>query len=226
MRILLVEDESELACLVRDHLVRQAFTVDIAGNLADARALINCEQYDAVVLDRSLPDGDGLDMVREKRSADWDMPVLAATAMDRISDRVSGLDTGLDDYLVKPYDLDELTARLRALLRRPGKALSRSLQVGNLVLDTVRKSVEVNACPVLMARRQIVLLEMLMRSVGRVVARSTIEAGLYSIDEQIDSNAIDANVSRLRKQLIESEASVRIHTVRGVGYMMSGVSAP
>lgn len=221
MRILLIEDEPELARLVRDHLARLAFAVDLAGSIEDAEAMLASTRYDAIMLDRGLPDGDGIDLVRRLRAGGDDVPVLAATARDQVCDRIDGLDLGVDDYLVKPYDLLELTARLRALLRRPGKALGTVQTVGNVVMDTVRGCVEIDRRPIPMARRQFALLETLMRSTGRVVSRAAIEASLYGIDDEIESNALEANVSRLRRLLSESNASPAIHTVRGVGYILA-----
>jgi DNA-binding response OmpR family regulator len=221
MRILVVEDEAELAGLVRDHLVKMSFAVDVAASVDEAEASLSTCRYDAIALDLGLPDGDGLGLVRRLRGRGDGTPVLAATARDQVTDRIHGLDLGLDDYLVKPYDLRELTARLRALLRRPGKALGAVQTAGNVVLDTVRATVEIGGRPVLMARRQLALLETLMRSAGRVVSRSAIDDSLYGIDDLVESNALDANVSRLRRVLAESGASLTIHTVRGVGYMLA-----
>lgn len=221
MRILVVEDEPHLAELVKDHLSKIPFAVDLAGTLDEGLALLSANRYDAVVLDRGLPDGDGLSLLRLLRAKGDATPVLAATARDQITDRIHGLDLGMDDYLVKPYDLGELTARLKALLRRSGQSLGGVQTAGNVVLDTVRGSVEVGGLPLTLARRQLMLLETMIRSAGRVVSRQHIEDSLYGIDDLIDSNALEANVSRLRKILADHKANVTIHTVRGVGYMLS-----
>jgi len=221
MRILVMEDEPELGRLVRSHLTGLGFAIDLVSTIEDGEALLASTNYDAIVLDRGLPDGDGLDLIRHLRARSLDVPVLTATARDRVTERILGLDLGVDDYLVKPYDLRELSARLRALLRRPGRALGSVLTAANLVLDTVHSAVEVGGRPLPMARRQLVLLETLMRSAGRVVSRSALEAALYGIDDQIESNALEANVSRLRRILSDSMATASIHTVRGVGYMLA-----
>ncbi|CAA6604007.1 DNA-binding response regulator in two-component regulatory system with QseC [Rhodospirillaceae bacterium LM-1] len=221
MRILVVEDEPHLAELVRDHLSRVPFAVDLACCLDEGMSLLAANRYDAIVLDRGLPDGDGIELLRLLRVKGDATPVLAATARDQITDRIHGLDLGMDDYLVKPYDLGELTARLKALLRRAGQTLGGVQTAGNVTLDTVRGSAEVEGRPVALARRQLMLLETLMRSAGRVVSRQHIEDSLYGIDDLIDSNALEANISRLRKMLADQHASVTIHTVRGVGYMLS-----
>ena len=221
MRILIVEDEPHLAELVRDHLSKVPFAVDLAVCLDEGVSLLAANRYDAIVLDRGLPDGDGIELLRLLRAKGDATPVLAATARDQITDRIHGLDLGMDDYLVKPYDLGELTARLKALLRRSGQALGGVQTAGNVTLDTVRGSAEVEGRPVTLARRQLMLLESLMRSAGRVVSRQHIEDNLYGIDDLIDSNALEANISRLRKILADHRAKVTIHTVRGVGYMLS-----
>jgi DNA-binding response OmpR family regulator len=220
MRILVVEDEPHLAELVKDHLERIPFAVDLAGTLDEGAALLAANRYDAIVLDRGLPDGDGMDLLRLLRGKGDLTPVLAATARDQIVDRIHGLDLGMDDYLVKPYDLGEMSSRLKALLRRSDRLAGGLLTTGNVGLDTVRGSAEVDGQPLTLARRQLMLLETLMRSPGRVVSRQHIEESLYGIDDLIDSNALEANVSRLRKILADHQASVVIHTVRGVGYML------
>lgn len=221
MRILLVEDEEQLAELVRDHLARQAFAVDVVNTLEDAESALATTNFDLMVLDLNLPDGDGLGLLRRLRRGGDNIPVLAATARDSLDQRVVGLDTGVDDYLVKPFDLRELTARVRALLRRPGAAFGVRLAAGNVELDTVAQAVQIAGAPVILSRRQLVLLETLMRAQGRVVARPAIEEQMYGIDDLIESNAIEAHVSRLRKILGDCKASHIIHTVRGVGYMLT-----
>ncbi|MBI5120618.1 MAG: response regulator transcription factor [Rhodospirillales bacterium] len=226
MRILVVEDEPHLAELVKDHLSKVPFAVDVARCLDEGHALLSANRYDAVVLDRGLPDGDGLGLLRLLRSKGDATPVLAATARDQITDRIHGLDLGMDDYLVKPYDLGELTARLKALMRRSGQKLGGLQTAGNVALDTVRGSAEICGVPLALARRPLMLLETLMRASGRVVSRQHLEESLYGIDELIDSNALEANVSRLRRTLADHQATVSIHAVRGVGYMLSEVKNP
>lgn len=221
MRILLVEDEPELARMVTDHLVRQSFAVDLCGNVDEAESALAVTPYDLVVLDLSLPDGDGIDVLKRLRSRRDGVPVLAATARDAVDQRIMGLDLGLDDYLVKPYDLGELTARVRALLRRPGQPLGVELRCGNLILDTRSMSVAVDGRTVVVGRRGVALLESLMRSAGRVVSRRILEERMYGIDDLVESNALEAIVSRIRRLLADQGCSAALHTVRGVGYMLS-----
>lgn len=222
MRILLVEDEEQLAGLVRDHLARQAFAVDVVGTVEEAETALAVTHFDLMILDLNLPDGDGLGLLRRLRQRGDSIPVVAATARDTLNQRIAGLDTGMDDYLVKPFDLRELAARVRALLRRPGAAFGVQLTAGNIEMNTTSMAVTISGAPVMMGRRQLVLLETLLRSQGRVVARPAIEEQMYGIDELIESNAIEAHVSRLRRILSDGGSSHVIHTVRGVGYVLVG----
>lgn len=223
MRVLVVEDETELGTLVTEHLRRQGFAADLVGCLDEADAAVATTAFDAIVLDLNLPDGDGQDFIQRLRlNGNW-VPVLAATAREAVDQRIRSLDLGADDYLVKPFDLRELTARLRALLRRPSSAQGMSLSAGNVELHSVTRVVTVAGTPVSLHRRQLALLEILIQAQGRVVPRTTIEDRMYSFDDQIESNALESHVSRLRKILADSDATVSIVTARGVGYMLTGV---
>ncbi len=176
--------------------------------------------YSAVVLDLGLPDDDGLNVLREMRRRGIATPVLILTARSGLKDRVKGLQTGADDYLGKPFALEELVARLRALLRRPGNLLGLALNVGNVTLDTEARQILVAGKPQFFAAREIVILELLMRRSGRVVPRKLVEDHLFGIANDIGSNAIEVYIHRIRKQLAEAGADAQIHTVRGVGYMI------
>jgi DNA-binding response OmpR family regulator len=225
MRILLVEDERELGELMMSHLKRQGFAVDHACSLAEADAALATTRFDAAVFDLNLPDGDGVAFITGlRRGGNW-LPILAATARGAVDERIRSLDLGVDDYLTKPFDLREMSARLRALLRRPPQAISTVRVAGNVELDTVTRAVSVAGRPMVLNRRLLMLLEALMVSSGRVVSRSAIEERIYGIDELVESNALEAHVSRLRKALAEAEASLAIHTVRGVGYMLSEIKS-
>jgi DNA-binding response OmpR family regulator len=220
MRILVVEDESELGILMIEHLRRQGFAADLVGCLDEAEAAVRTTAFDAIVLDLNLPDGDGQDFIRHLRASDNWAPVLAATARETVDQRIRSLDLGADDYLVKPFDLRELTARLRALLRRPALSRGTCVRAGNVLLHTLNQAVEIAGTPVTIHRRQLALLESLMLAQGRVVSRAALEDSMYDFDDQIESNALESQVSRLRKMLADSGASVGIVTVRGVGYML------
>ena len=221
MRLLVVEDEKRIAELVRSALERAGFVLDTAGTAADAVAAMMLSSYDAVILDLGLPDGDGLGVLAEIRRMGNAAPVLVLTARDAVEDRVLGLNTGADDYLVKPFDVTELVARTKALLRRPGQALGVVLEAGNVTLDTIGRDVRVAGNAVQLPRRELAVLEHLMRRVGRVVPKAVLEEKLYGIDDEIESNAIPVHVSHLRRKLTEARATPEIHTVRGVGYLLT-----
>jgi len=221
MRILLVEDNLRLSTLVRRGLENEDFTVDGVGTLSEAEAALDTAPYDVVTLDLGLPDGDGLDLLRDMRAAGRHIPVLVLTARDGVDDRVKGLNAGADDYLLKPFALEELTARLRALLRRPDGILGLSLQAGNISFDTTAREVRVDSELIKIPKKEMGVLEQLMRRTGRVVPKDMLESKLYGFDEEVSSNSLEANVSRLRKRLVQVGASVIIHTLRGVGYLLS-----
>jgi DNA-binding response OmpR family regulator len=220
MRLLVVEDEARIAELVRDGLARAGFAVDVANTAADAIAALEIGSYDAAVLDLGLPDGDGIDVVTKARRMGIAIPFLLLTARDTVDDRVLGLNAGADDYLIKPFAMDELVARTKALLRRPGLALGVTLEAGNIRFDTVGREVQISGNPLALPRRELDVLEHLLRRAGRVVPKSVLEDRLYGASDELGSNAIPVHVSHLRKKLIAAGASPEIHTIRGVGYML------
>ncbi len=220
MRLLVIEDEPDLAALMRAALERGGFAVDLAGNLAEATDHLAVARYDTVILDLALPDGDGLSLLRRLRARGSAVSVLVLTARDGPEDRVTGLDAGADDYLVKPFHMPELIARIRALLRRPDSVLGVTLSLGNLVLDTTSRQARVNGADIGLTVRETAMLELLLRRQNSVVPRELLEQGLYSFDAQLGSNAMEVLVHRLRRKLVEAEASVCVHTVRGVGYLL------
>lgn len=224
MRLLLIEDNATLAGLIVDGLVRDGFVVDwrdtLEGGL-EARELV---AYDLILLDLGLPDGDGLDLVRRLRRHKDSVPILILTARGGLGDRIAGLDVGADDYLVKPFDITELSARCRALLRRPGACLGAVLQSGNVALDTTNRSVEIGGAPVTIAPRETALLEHLLRRSGQVVAKSVLEDQLYAMDAEVTPNALEVAVSRLRKRLAKAGADLTLRTAHGVGYAL--IAAP
>lgn len=221
MRLLLVEDNERFAALLKQGLAAAGFTVDVLVTAADASAALLTGRCDIVVLDLGLPDADGLSVLAEMRRRGDATPVLILTARGSLKDRVTGLQSGADDYLVKPFALEELIARLRALLRRPGNLLGLALTLGNLTLDTVARQVFVGDRPVAFSAREMAVLEHLLRRSNRVVAKNLLETGLYGLSQEIGSNAVEVYVHRLRKHLSEIGASVQVHTVRGVGYLIA-----
>lgn len=220
MRILLVEDNARLAGLIRDGLDRQGFAVDWCETVEGAENAREISDYDLLLLDLGLPDGDGLDLVRTMRRRQSMTPVLVLTARGGLDDRVLGLDAGADDYLVKPFQIAELAARCRALLRRPGRTLNTILQGGNVVLDPAERTLRVGNKMVEATPREVNLLEHLLRRLGHVVAKPALESALYSMDAEVTPNALEAAISRLRKRLSIAAADVQIKTIHGVGYAL------
>jgi two-component system response regulator TctD len=222
MRLLVVEDNEELARLLVKGLKSAGFEVDRLGTASEAEAVLGTIRYAALVLDLGLPDGDGTTLVRELRNRRKDsIPVLVLTARSGVEDRVNGLRAGADDYLVKPFAFDELVARLEALLRRPGQILGASLRLANVVFDTASRQVLIDHKPQTLSPRETAVLEILMRRKGNVVPKKLVEDQIFGLDGDLASNAVEVYVHRLRKQLVERGAKVKIHTVRGVGYLMA-----
>jgi DNA-binding response OmpR family regulator len=221
MRLLIVEDEARIAEILTVALERAGFAVDAVNLCAEAREALALTAYDAVVLDLGLPDGDGIKLLADLRSGGNLLPVLVLTARDAVEDRVRGLDIGADDYLVKPFAITELIARTKALLRRPGGALGATLKAGNITFDTIGRDVQVGDAPLPLPRREIAILEHLMRRLGRIVPKSVLEEKLYGIDDELESNAIPVHVHHLRRKLVDAGASAEIHTVRGIGYLLT-----
>lgn len=221
MRVLIVEDEARIVEILRGALGRAGFAVDTVDLCADARAALAVTSYDAAILDLGLPDGDGIRLLSELRSGGNRIPILVLTARDAVEDRVCGLDTGADDYLVKPFATTELIARIKALLRRPGGALGTTLYAGNITFDTIGRDVQISDVSVLLTRRECAILEHLMRRLGRVVPKTVLEEKLYGIDDALESNPVPVHVHHLRRKLIDAGAAAEIHTVRGVGYLLT-----
>jgi len=221
VRVLVVEDEVRIAEILQAALSRSGFVVDPVRRCAEAREALSLTSYDAVVLDLGLPDGDGLTLLANLQSSRNRVPVLVLTARDTVQDRVSGLDAGADDYLVKPFATAEVVARIKALLRRPGGALGVTLQAGNVLFDTVGRDVCVGAAALPLPRRESAILEHLMRRLGRVVPKTVLEERLYGLDDELESNAIPVHVHHLRRMLEAAGATAEIHTVRGVGYLLT-----
>jgi len=221
MRLLIIEDNHRLAGLVASGLARQGYACDTAASLGQADDCLAAADYDAIILDLGLPDGDGLTWLARVRSTSHMVPALILTARGALGDRIAGLDAGADDYLVKPADVEEIAARLRALLRRPGNRAPTIISSGRLAFDTTSRVATIGDVAIDLARREADLLELMLRREGRVVQRGVIEEALYSFNDPVTPNAIEAVVSRLRRKLEEHGETGRLHTVRGVGYMLS-----
>jgi DNA-binding response OmpR family regulator len=221
VRVLLVEDEPELGAALATRLQSEGFVVDHFGSLGEAIEAVMGADYRAVLLDRRLPDGDGLSLLPVLRTRKEPPPVIVLTAMDDVPDRVAGLDAGAEDYLIKPFALDELLARLRVLLRRSGSAAQvPRVTIGRLEYDLAARDPSIEGMTLVLPRRELAILDTLMRRAGRVVMREHLEAQVYGYDDDISSNALEAHISRLRRRLADVRAGVVLHGVRGVGYML------
>ena len=218
MRILLIEDEPILADAVMAHLKRSGHAVDHVDRLDDADAALSTTEYGLVLLDLHLPDGRGLDLLRRRRAAGDTRPIIICTARDQVRDRVEGLNAGADDYLVKPFDLDELTARVQAVQRRYDSNPNPATTVGDLTIDMTARQVWVDGALVSLTSREWALLEGLARRPGATLSKSQLEEALYAMGDEIESNAVEVFVSRLRKKL----GAKSIETVRGLGYRLTG----
>ncbi len=218
MRILLVEDDRMLGAGLQVGLRQQGWAVDWArdGELADEA--LRGEPYDLVLLDLGLPKKSGLEVLAGVRARKNAVPVLILTAQDAVGDRVAGLDAGADDYVVKPFDLDELAARIRALHRRSGGRAEPRLGVGGLALDPAAHEVTLEGEPVALSAREFALLQALLERPGRPLSRAQLEERLYGWGEEVESNAVEVHVHALRKKL----GAHWIRTLRGVGYMVPG----
>jgi DNA-binding response OmpR family regulator len=220
MRILLVEDEPEMVSALRAALKRHDMVVDHAGSLLEAEGFVAVDGYDAILLDRQLPDGDGLTLVPQLRASRNTTPVLMLTARGDTADKVDGLDMGADDYLAKPFAFEELLARLRALLRRPAAIESQTIRAGHLSLDVGHREASIRGEPLALPRRELLVLEALIRRTGRMVQREALMEAVFGLDDEIQSNALDTHVSRLRRKLTEADSGVVINGIRGVSYLL------
>ena len=226
MRVLLVEDNPELVKLLVKGLAQGGFSADSVGTVGDARHVLSTMKFTAVVLDLGLPDEDGLALLRDMRRKGDSTPVLVLTARDGVTDRVTGLREGADDYLAKPFAMEELIARLQALLRRSDTLLGRQLTFGNVALDTEGRQVSVGGIVRPFPARETAVLEILLRRSGNVAPKRLFEDHLFGLSGDVGSNAVEVYVHRLRKMLADAGATVKIHTVRGVGYLMAEDKSP
>ena len=214
MRVLLIEDDHVLGEAVREHVAASGHGVDWMKRIDDAREALATVPYELVLLDLNLPDGRGLDFLRELRRSGSKVPVIVLTAMDQIASRIEGLNSGADDYLVKPFDLSELSARLAAVARRYGGDPNPLLRLGNLDIDLARRFISIAGRSVDLTAREWAVLERLLRRPNAIIGKSEIEESLYEFGAEIESNAVEVYVSRLRKKLGHDT----IKTIRGVGY--------
>lgn len=224
MRILLVEDEDAVATPLVDALTRRGLAVDRARDAGEAQDYLAAMEYAAVLLDLGLPDEDGIDLLMRMRAQGDDRPVLVLSARGAVDARIQGLNRGADEYMVKPFDVDELYARLQAVLRRRDGHVGKALRCGALEFLADVRTAYVDGRPLTLSARETELLELLLRRTGKVVPKRVAEDQLFGLGGDLGSNAIEVYVHRLRKRLEDRASGARIETVRGVGYMI--VAAP
>jgi DNA-binding response OmpR family regulator len=221
MRILIVEDNEKVAALIAKRLGENLFVVDQVKTVDEAMAALEVVVYDLVVLDLTLPDGNGIEVLRALRKNGKSVPVLIETARDDVTHRVEALNQGADDYIVKPFSSEELLARIRAILRRPKQAVHSAMELGNVALDVPALTLKIDGAPVEIARREFEVLAALFRNRGRIIPRERLEEAIYSFDVDVTPNAIEATISRLRRRLEAQGATIGITAMRGLGYLLA-----
>jgi len=220
MRVLLVEDHRAMREMIADHLKERGFAVDAVGRGEHAIAAAAVASMDAVILDLGLPDMDGMDVLSSLRTSHPALPAIILTARDSVDDRLLGLNSGADDYIVKPFNLLELEARLRAVLRRAGSPRGTTYSLGGVTFDTVTREAAVFGKSLDLTRREAALLEELIRVPGQVITKDRLEDRLYALEDAGSANALEAAVSRLRRKLAATRAALQIETKWGIGYRL------
>lgn len=220
MKILIVEDDPRLSRFLKQGLTENSYTVAVARTCVEASDALAESHFDAIVLDLTLPDGDGLDLITEWRASGFNEPVLILSARDGLNDRIRGLNLGADDYLPKPFSLEELLARLRALFRRQSSSKQTVLERNGIRLDLLGRIVTVNGKPVDLTGREYALLEVFMQNAGRVLTRTLISERIWSSHFDVDTNLLDVYMSRVRNKLEAAAERAVFKTVRGIGYQL------
>ncbi|AQT42123.1 response regulator transcription factor [Bartonella sp. W8122] len=216
MRVLLIEDDKSLGRAVRDHLVNQNNAIDWAENLEDAYAAVSTTRYDFILLDLRLPDGSGLDFLKNIRTKNLTSPVVILTAHDQISERIEGLNSGADDYIVKPFDLYELTARIGAVARRTNGLSKSEIKIGSMTLDMENKRIFIDDKEVELSSREWAIIEHMASHPNMLVTKAQIEDTIYAFGSEVESNTVEVYISRLRKKIGKD----RIKTHHGRGYSL------
>jgi DNA-binding response OmpR family regulator len=222
MRILIVEDEKSLADIIKKGLEEEDYAVDVAYNGEDGLFMAENEPSDLIILDIMLPIIDGMTILKKIRKAGVRTPVLMLTAKDTLTDKVSGLDSGADDYLTKPFEFEELLARMRALLRRNSEAKTSMIEIGDLVINMATHEVKRRGEDISLSAKEYVLLEFMAMNKNRVLSRTMLTEHLYDYDFDLDSNVIDVFIHRVRSKIDRGFEKKLIHTLRGSGYMLKG----
>lgn len=216
MRILLIEDEAALARPLREHLEADRHIVEWFGTLDEAESAIHTLAYDVILLDLMLPDGDGLSFLSKLRGRNIPTPVIILTAKDKVSDRIDGLNRGADDYVIKPFDLDEVTARIHTVCRRAADQLTQTVVIRDLIICLTDHSVRRNGETIRLTAKEWGVLDALLRRKSKIVTRESLESAIYAYGSEVESNALEAHISRLRMKLGKD----LIITHRGIGYML------
>ncbi|MDA8241522.1 MAG: response regulator transcription factor [Nitrospiraceae bacterium] len=222
MRILIVEDEKSLADIIKKGLEEEGYAVDVAYDGENGLFMAENEPSDIIILDIMLPIVDGITILKSIRKAGIKTPVLMLTAKDAVMDKVSGLDSGADDYLIKPFHFEELLARMRALLRRASEVKSSVIEIGDLVIDTASHQVRRSGGPILLSSKEYALLEYMAVNRDKVLNRTALTEHLYDQNFDLDSNVIDVFINRIRNKIDRGSKQKLIHTLRGAGYMLKG----
>ncbi len=220
MKILFVEDNARLAELTQKNLKNSGIVCDIASNLEDAKHQLKSFQYDAAVLDINLPDGNGLDFLKQIRKEKNQLPVIILTANLDFDIKIEGLDIGADDFLTKPFKIEELVARLRAILRRPKNLQDKDIQIKNVLFNTSNFELKISGNNIDIHKKECQVLELLMKKYNQVVTKNELEDKLYQIDRDIQSNSLEVAIHRLRKVLEDGKSEISITNIRGVGYKL------
>ncbi len=220
MKILIVEDQLRLAQFLKQGLTERSYTVACARSCREARDELCETSYDLIVLDLGLPDGDGLDLLREWRKSGFTEPVLILSARDAVQDRIKGLDLGADDYLPKPFSFEELLARVRSQLRRQSEVKETVLEYRGIKVDLLSHTAHLNGEPLELTRREFALLEIFMQNPSRILTRTLISEKIWASHYEVDTNLLDVYMSRLRAKLEKGQEKPLFKTVRGVGYQL------
>lgn len=220
MRLLLVEDEPDMVEGLSIALAKHSINVDHAATLEIAREALSNDVHDLILIDRQMPDGDGIELLADLRRSKRPVASIVISALGTARDRIEGLNEGADDYLPKPFEVDELVARIAAVKRRGSEVAVQRISLSELTYDIAAREALVRGERVLLTRRELLILESLLRRPGRTVVKAVLDDAVYNFDDEIQSNSMEANVSRLRRKLADAGAGVEIHNIRGVGYLI------
>lgn len=220
MKLLIVEDELEIAETIKRNLKKEMYVIDIAPTISFAKAALLTNYYSLIVLDRMLPDGDGVSLIKYIKRKNITSRILVLSALSDTQSRIQGLNTGADDYLTKPFDLEELFARIRASLRRPSAEPEQSIKCGNVEFFKSNRALHINGELFALSAKELSIFEVLISSVGKTVLHEALEQSVYSLEDEVNSNTLSSHISRMRKMFDAQNANISIHVARGIGYIL------